>query len=246
MDEIVTASDGIMVARGDLGVEVPIVELPVYQRQLIEKTRAQGKFVIVATHLLETMIENPFPTRAEVSDIYNSVMQQTDCTMLSGETTIGKYPIECVEMMTGVIQSAEKHITSEYTDFSNDHLSERDIEKKYLIRSALHLSDELSAAGVFVFTKSGRLARLASAFRPNRAVYAFTNSLDTLAYMNALYGIVGIYLPEWDGDDLSVNLEIALEYLSLKSVFEKGSRIIAVNDLMKDDEEVPVLEILTV
>ena len=122
IDEIITASDGVMVARGDLGIEVAIEKLPVYQLDIVQKSMAQGKFVIVATHLLETMIENPFPTRAEVSDIFNCIRQKADCTMLSGETTIGKYPIQSVEMMTAVIKEAETNTHYSHEDFSDEGL----------------------------------------------------------------------------------------------------------------------------
>lgn len=141
--EIIEASDGIMVARGDLGIEVPIEKLPTYQSNIVRDTRAQGKFVIIATHLLESMIENPFPTRAEVSDIYNSVIQRADSVMLSGETAAGKYPIQSVKVMSATIAEAEKNINIEHQDFETGGLTSRDIEKKSLIKSAIYSGEEL-------------------------------------------------------------------------------------------------------
>jgi len=120
LSEIIAASDGIMVARGDLGIEVPIEKLPTYQANMVRETLAAGKFTIIATHLLESMIENPFPTRAEVSDIYNSVMQHSDAVMLSGETAAGKYPIKSVKVMAATIEEAEKNLTFENRNFSNE------------------------------------------------------------------------------------------------------------------------------
>jgi pyruvate kinase len=117
--EIIEAADGQMVARGDLGIETPIQNLPIYQRRIVKTCRAKGKFVIVATHLLETMIENPFPTRAEVSDIFNAIVQKTDAVMLSGETTIGKYPIEAAEMMKSVVMNAEATLEYKHEEFEN-------------------------------------------------------------------------------------------------------------------------------
>jgi pyruvate kinase len=114
IDEIIEASDGIMVARGDLGIEVPIEKLPTYQRMIIEKCQKIGKFHTVATHLLESMIENPFPTRAEVSDVYNSVRQRPDTLMLSGETAMGKFPIESARMMNQVIMEAETTVKNKH------------------------------------------------------------------------------------------------------------------------------------
>lgn len=245
MDEIIDASDGIMVARGDLGVEVPIETLPVLQKQIVTKTSKAGKFVIIATHLLETMIENPFPTRAEVSDIYNSVMQKTDCTMLSGETTIGKYPIESVAMMTGVIQSAEANITYDHEDFSNDGLTPRDIEKKYLLRAALELGETLDVKCLLVFTKSGLLARLTSAFRPNRRVYAFTRNTSSVRAMNPLFGINPLLLPNWS-EHLEGNVENAITFLKERNLLALGDKIIAVNDIQKEGKEIPVMEIITI
>lgn len=120
LDEIIIESDGIMVARGDLGIEVPIEKLPLYQRMILEKSQALGKFTIVATHILESMIQNPFPTRAEVSDIFHSVEQQTDAIMLSGETANGKYPIESATTMRSIASEAELHVTPFQKDFSNE------------------------------------------------------------------------------------------------------------------------------
>lgn len=194
---------------------------------------AQGKFVIVATHLLETMIENPFPTRAEVSDIFNCVRQRTDCTMLSGETTIGKYPIKSVEMMTAVINEAEANMVYEHRDFSETGLSDRDIEKKHLIKNALMVSESLDVRAVFIFTKSGRLARLAAAFRPNKDVYAFTMNEASVRYMNALFGIRPVFLPNWS-ENLGGNLDSAIALLKEKNILSSGDKIVAVNDIQKE------------
>lgn len=215
LDEIVEASDGIMVARGDLGIEVPIQKLPVYQREIVSKSLRQGKFVIIATHLLETMIENPFPTRAEVSDIFHSVTQKADCLMLSGETTIGKYPLKSVEIMRDVIAEAEGNIRCENVDFSDEGLRTRDIEKKHLIKSAFQVSASLGITSILIFTKSGLLARLAASFRSNKDVYAFTMNEPAIRYMNALFGIQPFLLSDWS-DDLGENLNRAILLLKKK------------------------------
>lgn len=245
LDEIIEASDGVMVARGDLGIEVPIEKLPVYQREIVKKSMIQGKFVVVATHLLETMIENPFPTRAEVSDIFNSVRQRADCTMLSGETTVGKYPIEAVQMMTAVIKEAEANMSYEHRDFSDEGLSKRDIEKKQLIKSALLMSESLDVGAVLIFTKSGLLARLAAAFRPSKKVYAFTMKESSVRYMNALFGIDPVLLSDWS-EDLEANLDSAIAFLKAKNLLSSGERVVAVNDLQKKGKEIPVVEVITV
>lgn len=187
IDEIIEASDGIMVARGDLGIEVPIEKLPTYQRMIIEKCQKIGKFHTVATHLLESMIENPFPTRAEVSDVYNSVRQRPDTLMLSGETAMGKFPIESARMMNQVIIEAETTVKNKHHDFEDIIYTEEGAIKKALIRNGLFLSEQLEARAMVVFTKYGALARFASAFRPNFPVYAFTMHPETAAYANVLY-----------------------------------------------------------
>ena len=241
--EILEASDGVMVARGDLGIEVPIETLPLLQKEIVRMAREMGKFCIVATHMLETMIDNPFPTRAEVSDIFNAVAQRTDATMLSGETTTGKYPLESVAMMKSVIESAESHFDNEHKEYSNDGLTKRDVEKKILIKNAIYSAEDLGAEAIVVFTKTGRLARLAAAYRPNVPVLAFTGRETTVRFMNALYGIEPVMLPEWS-DDHMANLDAAIKNLRASGRIGNSGRVAVITDLMRDGKEVPVLEII--
>ncbi|MDQ1344431.1 MAG: Pyruvate kinase [Patescibacteria group bacterium] len=243
LEDILVASDGVMVARGDLGIEVPIETLPLHQKEIVRKAREMGKFCIVATHMLETMIDNPFPTRAEVSDIFNAVAQRTDATMLSGETTTGKYPLQAVAMMKSVIESAESHFVSEHKDYSDDGLCKRDIEKKVLIKNAIYAAEDLGAEAILVFTKTGRLARLAGAYRPNVPVFAFTGRPTTVRFVNALFGIEPILLPEWS-DDHQANLEAALRELRTSKRVSETGRVVAVTDVIRDGKEVPALEII--
>lgn len=143
-----------MVARGDLGIEVSVETLPVHQRNIVKKCKAYGKYVIVATHMLESMIENPFPTRAEVGDIFNALVQKTDAIMLSGETSIGKFPIQSVEMMKKIALEAEATLEYKHEDYESIGLTQRDIEKKRLIRSAVYIADSLNAKAIVTFTKT--------------------------------------------------------------------------------------------
>lgn len=243
--EIIAASDGIMVARGDLGIEVPIEKLPTYQANMITDTLEAWKFTIVATHMLESMIENPFPTRAEVSDIYNAVMQKSDCVMLSWETAAWKYPIESVRVMAATIKEAEANISPVHRDFSEEGLTARDIEKKALIKSAIYAAEELKAKWLFIFTKSWKLARLTSNFRPNLSVYAFTMDLNSVAYMNTLYGINPYLINDWN-DSFSKNRDIAINISKKQWILKNGDKIIVVNDITKDWEEVPVVELINI
>ncbi len=243
--DIIKASDGIMVARGDLWIEVPIEKLPTYQANMVRDTLAQGKFTIIATHLLESMIENPFPTRAEVSDIYNSVMQRSDAIMLSGETAAGKYPIQSVNVMSSTIKEAEHNILPSHEDFSNSGLTNRDIEKKSLIKGAIYSGEELGVQALFIFTKSGKLARLASSFRPNLPIYAFTPELQSVAYMNILYGVNPYLIENWDKEFIE-NIYSAIDICKNNKVLKPGDRIMLVNDIRKSGKEIPLVELMEI
>lgn len=246
LDEIIKYSDWVMVARGDLWIEVPIEKLSVYQRDIVEKSKNFGKFVIVATHLLETMIENQFPTRAETSDVFNSVLQQPDCLMLSWETAVWKYPIEAVKMMVKVTKEAENYITYNHADYSNDWLRQSDIEKKLLIRSGIFIWEDLNAKALIVLTKTWILARLASFFRPKINVYAFTKFEDTVRYINSLFWVSPVYLEKRNSENFIETMELAINHLLEKWVIKKWDTVIAINDIKRNGEDVSVMEIINV
>lgn len=174
LEAIVQASDGVMIARGDLGIEMPIHELPVYQKKILDMCFVYGKPVIIATELMKSMVSNPFPTRAEVSDVYNSVMMRADAVMLSDETAVGKYPIKAVEYMAKTVKEAEKTTNNKHKDFDIQTTEEPEILKKALARYALMLADEIHAKLIVVFSYSGNLARYLSALKPNQPVISFT------------------------------------------------------------------------
>jgi pyruvate kinase len=170
-DAILEVADGIMVARGDLGVEVPIRELPVIQRRIVRACARAGKPVIVATHLLESMIKHPLPTRAEVTDVANAVYEQADALMLSGETSAGEHPVRCVQVLDDIARHIEKEPGLE---FGADRRAETPREE--LARAATRLADSLQSRAIVVITRRGRLAQLVAGYRPKTAiVYAFTN-----------------------------------------------------------------------
>ena len=240
--EIVEHSDGVMVARGDLGIEVAIQQLPIYQRQIVKCCRSKGKFVIVATHLLESMIENPFPTRAEVSDIFNAVVQKADAVMLSGETTIGKYPIQAAEMMKSVVVQAESVLDYRHEEFENSGFSQRDTEKKYLIRSAIEIAERNHIESIVVFTKTGKLAKMAAAYRPNVRIFAFTNKETTYTNTTLLFGVTSRYVPFEHHSEM---LEPALKMMLDMNDVKMEDRVVVVTDLRKGNKEIPLLEIVT-
>lgn len=244
LDEIIEYSDWVMVARWDLWIEVPIQMLPIYQKQIVQKCREMWKFVIVATHLLETMIDSPFPTRAEVWDIYNSVLQKADALMLSGETTIWKYPIESVKIMSQVILQAEENIFYDHHEFSDISLSKRDIEKKQMIKSSLYMSEWLWIKAVIILTKSWKLARLASSYKPNSDIYAFTMNKSTYKYMNLLFWIKPFVL-DFDWSKLE-SLELAINYLYKNWFLSLDDNVIWIADIHKNWNEIPIMEIIYV
>jgi pyruvate kinase len=245
LEPIVLISDGIMVARGDLGIEVPIEKVPKYQKKIVDLCRQNGKFVIVATHMLESMIEHPFPTRAEVSDIFRAVLQGSDTTMLSGETTTGKYPIESVDIMVSVICEAEEELCNKHHEYSEKGLTSRDIEKKALIRSALDIADSLHIKTLVLFTRSWLLARLAAAYRPNLVVYAFTPFDTSLGYMRSLYAIEPRILSSYSMVHQQ-NLIQAIRELVYEEKIDVTERVIAVTDIQIGDKEIPVMEIINI
>lgn len=143
-----------MIARGDLGMECPYEELPIIQRRLVKACLATGRPVIVATHMLESMIENPMPTRAEITDVANAVFEQADAIMLSGETTVGKYPLKCVEVFDRIARRIERSGGANYQE-----RAQLTSPRQKLVRSAVTMADDLKADAILVFTVRGAMAR---------------------------------------------------------------------------------------
>lgn len=186
IDEILTLADGIMVARGDLGVEIPFDQVPYVQDQLIEKAVRLGKIVVTATHMLNSMIEHPVPTRAEVSDVYNAVKSSSTCVMLSGETAFGRYPLESVRAMDSIIGSAELHTKPDIEVAIEGHMSPA------VTGAAVDLANVTGSSAIVVYTESGTTARYASAYRPNVPIIAITKREQIARQMNALWGVIPV------------------------------------------------------
>src|SRR3954463_12500763 len=161
LEEIVREADAVMVARGDLGIEIPYEELPIVQRRIVKMCLREGKPVIVATHMLESMIESPMPTRAEVTDVANAIYEQTDAIMLSGETTVGKHPLKCIEVFDRIAQRIERSGGTNYQESA-----ELTTPRHKLVKSAIVMADELKADAIVVFTVKGSMARYTSWLRP--------------------------------------------------------------------------------
>lgn len=191
IDEIIDASYGIMIARGDLGIEVPIEQIPGIQRSIINKCILKKKPVIVATQMLHTMINNPRPTRAEVTDIANAIYSHTDALMLSGETASGKYPVEAVQTMARIAEAAEQdahkrgHITVPMIN-QND-------QREFLSRSAIEATEQLGVKGIITDSETGQTARNLAAFRGPHPVLAICYKDKVQRWLNLSYGVIAIY-----------------------------------------------------
>lgn len=246
LKEIVEASDWVMVARWDLWIEVPIEKLPVYQKTIVKSCFNHWKFSIIATQLLETMMESSFPTRAETSDVFNSVFQWADCLMLSWETAIWKYPVKVVEIMSSIIKEAEAIKTYKHNDFSTKWLRIEDIEKKILIKSCIYIWEELNAKAIIIFTKTWLLAKLTSSFRPNIPVIAFTNSRESVYSMNSLFGIDPIKLDWYDKKNYEKTLEIAINYLKINKLVSKKDTIVTIYDIKKNNNDISTIKIINI
>lgn len=220
---IAEAADGIMVARGDLGMECPYEELPIIQRRIVKHCLLHGRPVIVATQMLESMVENPFPTRAEITDIANAVFEQADAIMLSGETAVGRFPAECVEVMDTISRRIER------SGGANYHLSARLEEpREMLVRSAVGLADQLGAAALVVFTRTGNLARIASWLRPRSTpIYAFSDRECLARQLSILRGVEPMVMPACQ-DDPAGSVEGALHRLVEGGSLKTGDSVVVV------------------
>lgn len=211
-DEILEIADGIMVARGDLGVETPLERVPILQKQIIYKCRAAGKPVIVATQMLESMRENMLPTRAEVSDVANAVMDGTDAVMLSAETSTGKYPVEAVKEMGKIAKSAEDAM------FPNPIIGHTDasLETDELCKQVYDLSRSLSLKGVIVISQTGKTVASLSRHRLDIPIWSVSTSLTRLRQDGLLRGVKGYHLNE-----LSMDRDICTER-AVETVYSYG------------------------
>jgi pyruvate kinase len=240
LDEIVQACDGLMVARGDLGIECPFEDLPVIQRRAVRACIAHGRPVIVATHMLESMITQPVPTRAEITDVANAVYERADCVMLSGETTVGKYPWECVQMLDKIARRIEAENDSNYGEpavFTNDRMK--------MLHSAIVLANEIPNARIVTFTRHGFMANGLAALRPTAApIYAFTPSLDLLRQMRILRAVEPFLLPFANEPDATI--ENAINMLRRSGKIGSGDKLILVTDILSLDRLVASIQLRTV
>ena len=196
IDEIIAASDGIMVARGDLGVEIPAEDVPLIQKDIIKKCNAVGKIVVVATQMLESMTTNPRPTRAEVSDVGNAILDGADVIMLSGETAGGKYPVEAAAMMNQIARRIEESL--EYKEiFLNKGMHRKNSQTDAIAHATVQLGYELNAAAIITPTRSGYTTRVVSKYKPKAPVIAFTQTDQVARHLNLRWGVFPISGTPW-------------------------------------------------
>ena len=201
IEEICEASDGVMVARGDLGIETDLSNLPNIQRKIMSNCAKYGVRSIVATHLLESMIENPTPTRAEVTDVANAIYEGADAVMLSGETTIGKYPIESVDFIHRIAKQTEKYRTLGYED-----KLVIDTDWQHLGVAAKNIAESINADGIIAITRSGQTAEIVSNAKPFLIpIYAFSNNKKTIKHLSLAGSVNAFYSPTYSNHEKNIN-----------------------------------------
>jgi pyruvate kinase len=235
--QMIEAADVVMIARGDLGIECPMEELPIIQRKIVKSCLRIGKPVIVATHMLESMIENPVPTRAEITDVANAVFEQTDAIMLSGETSTGRYPVECVKVFDRVARRIERSGGAGYG---------KEVEmadnRQRTVASAVALANSLTRAKIVVFTHRGTMARYASSLRPaNAPIFAFTSSETVFRQIVILWGTHPVLLDFVD--DPQVMIESAIAYLRKQKLTERGDHLVVLSDLLGGRDKVDSVQL---
>jgi pyruvate kinase len=206
IDDIIAATDGVMVARGDLGVEMPLEEVPLLQKMIARKCRAASKPVIVATQMLESMITTPRPTRAEVNDVANSVLDGADAVMLSGETSVGEFPVIVIETMAKIVRNVEER---GYPFNTAKEIHEDPAHPNYLsnavCESAVHLSEHTNAVGIVSMTFSGYTAFEISSHRPKASTYIFTSNKQLLNALSLVWGVRAFYYDERESTDKTIS-----------------------------------------
>ena len=225
MDEIIELSDGIMVARGDMGVEIPLENVPIVQKQLIKKCNEAGKPVIVATQMLESMQSNPRPTRAETSDVANAIYDLTSCIMLSGECAMGKYPVECVEVMNNIALAVEDDLNYtkrfDCTRFDHDIVEDPRHQAAY---NAVETILNSNADAVACYTRSGRTAEYLSSMRTEVPVLIITDNVNTYNKMSLIQGVETVLVDS--KDFVNDMIEDGIAKFEANGTLEKGDKVV--------------------
>jgi len=240
LEEIIKASDGVMVARGDLGSELPFEEVPLIQEKIVKLSRFHGKPVIIATHLLESMIIHPTPTRAEVSDIAQAVKERADAIMLSGETATGNYPFKALEVMDKVARRIEKKME----ESKKVIVPISDSPEEQITMSAAIIGNNIKADYILVFTRSGFMASLLSRCRPNSPIYAFANTMHVSRKLNLYWGMQSFHIEFFHNPEKTIQHAIA--FLKKRKLIKKNHRVVIVSDILASEEFVDTIQVRTI
>ncbi|CUT05910.1 pyruvate kinase, partial [Candidatus Kryptobacter tengchongensis] len=222
IDDIIELADAIMVARGDLGVELPTEDVPPLQKMLIKKANKAGKPVITATQMLESMVSNPRPTRAEATDVANAVLDGTDAVMLSSETSIGEFPIEAVKVMDRIIRTIETQYKFYEPVFDSSLKLKNEVDA--IGRAACLLAQQLNAKAIVTITHTGATAKAIAKYRPSVPIIALTDSNEVVKHLNLIWGVTGIKIREISETDKTI--ENAKIQLKESGILNSGDLII--------------------
>jgi pyruvate kinase len=241
LQEIVAEADAIMVARGDLGIEVPYEELPIIQRRIVKTCLRVGKPVIVATHMLESMIESPMPTRAEVTDVANAVFEQADAIMLSGETTVGKYPLKCVEVFDRISRRIERSGGANFQE-----QAELTSARQKLVKSAVVMANELKAEAIVVFTIRGNMARHTAWLRPRySAIFAVCENWSVANALALNWGVTPL-VSSFNHADPEKTIDPALHTLLGDGLLNKGNTVVIISSITVGEQIVDAVQMRVV
>jgi pyruvate kinase len=237
LEEIVQEADGIMVARGDLGIEIPYEELPIVQRRIVKTCLCHGKPVIVATHMLESMIESPMPTRAEVTDVANAVFEQADAIMLSGETTVGKHPLKCIEVFDRIATRIERSGGAQFQDTAAVASA-----RQKLVKSAVVMANELKSEAILVITRSGNMARHTAWMRPRYSrIFALCHDERHACELALSWGVTS-FVVSFDFIDPQNTIEMALKNLVDQGRLHPGASVVVIGAISVGTEIVDTVQ----
>ena len=237
LESIVREADGIMVARGDLGIEIPYYELPIVQRRIVKTCLRLGKPVIVATHMLESMIDAPMPTRAEVTDVANAIFEEADAIMLSGETTVGKYPLKCIEVFDKIATRIERSGNAQFHD-----LAELTSAREKLVKSAVVMANELKANAIVSFTRHGHMARYAGWMRPRYSpIYAMCDNEKSANELTLSWGVMP-FVMDFDFIQPQNTIETGLKNLIAAGQLNHGDSVVIIGAISVGTEIVDAVQ----
>ena len=235
--EIIREADIIMVARGDLGVECPYEELPIIQRRAVKQCLQVGRPVIVATHMLESMIGNPMPTRAEITDVANAVFEQADAIMLSGETTVGRYPLQCLEVFDKIARRIERSGGANYHD-----RAELTSPRQKLVKSAVVMAEDLKAAAIIVFTIRGNMARHTASMRPRHSrIYAVCENQVIADSLSLNWGVRAVVSP-FNHELPEKTITSALRALVTAGLLKSGEVVVIISSISAEEQIVDAVQ----